>query len=235
MRVRRETVAEQSVQLLRNQILERKLLPGDAVTEEAMARDIGISRPTMREALNTLIVEGLLTRNPTTRVLHVTRISAQKIREIYRTRRLLEVGGIDAVIHVPDTALEPLSAATEQLVASVASGDGPAVVRADIACHVSTVALIGSSDLTNFYARQLAKLQLAMAEVVQSADQDTQALRDDHQRFLWLMRERQVEEATAHLLERLNYAERQLLDTVKGAEQGRDVNPGDGPLATSCR
>ena len=40
MRIRRETVAEQSVQLLRAEILERRLLPGATVTEEAMARDI---------------------------------------------------------------------------------------------------------------------------------------------------------------------------------------------------
>ncbi len=64
--------------MLRAQILERKLLPCAAITEEAMARDIGISRATVREVLNTLTVEGLLTRSPTTRVLHVTKLGRER-------------------------------------------------------------------------------------------------------------------------------------------------------------
>src|SRR5215207_4988799 len=67
MRVKRETISEQCIKLLRDDIFERKLLPGTAVTEEALARDMGVSRATVREVLSTLTAEGLLTRNPTTR------------------------------------------------------------------------------------------------------------------------------------------------------------------------
>ncbi len=37
-----------------------------------MAEQYGVSRPTLRQALNTLLLEGLLTRHPGTRVLEVT-------------------------------------------------------------------------------------------------------------------------------------------------------------------
>lgn len=107
MRIRRETVAEQCVQLLRRQILEWRLVPGEVVTEESIARDMGVSRPTVREVLNTLIVEGLLTRNPTTRSLCVTRLDCAEISEIYRVRRLLEAAGVRAFGALDAAALQP--------------------------------------------------------------------------------------------------------------------------------
>ena len=219
MKLRRETVAEQSLEILRSQMLDGTLRPGDLVTEEAMARDIGISRPTMREVLSILVGDGLLTRSPKTRILHVTRISAQSIREIYIARRLLEVGGVEAAAHADDTALAPLVSATEQLAAAVAADDRPGVARADIAAHVATVAITGSSDLTDFYSRLLTKLQLAIAQVVRSSHYDTVELRDHHQVFLGLVLDRKVDEARAHLLGRLDRAEEQQLGTLEDAER----------------
>jgi DNA-binding GntR family transcriptional regulator len=214
MRVRRETVAEQSVQLLREQILERRLLSGAAVTEEAMARDFGISRPTVREVLNTLTVEGLLTRSPTTRVLHVTKLGREKIQEIYQARRLLETGGVMAYADREDAALRPLVEATDKLVAAINAKDDRAVVKSDIACHVEVVALVGSTDLTDFYSRLLAKLQLAMADVARSDSYDLHALRDDHVHFVELLKARHIEEARRLVVERLVRAEEQLLARV---------------------
>jgi DNA-binding GntR family transcriptional regulator len=214
MRVRRETVAEQSVQLLREQILERRLLAGTAVTEEAMARDFGISRPTVREVLNTLTVEGLLTRSPTTRVLRVTKLGREEIQEIYQARRLLETGGVMAYADREDAALRPLVEATDKLVAAINANDDRAVVKRDIACHVEVVALVGSTDLTEFYSRLLAKLQLAMADVARSDSYDLHALRDDHVRFVELLKARHIEEARRLVVERLVRAEEQVLARV---------------------
>ena len=92
-RIVRETVADRTVSLLRQQILDGELRPGDSVTEEAMVAELGVSRPTVRQALNTLHVSGLLTRHPSTRVLEVTTVTHEDIVEIYRARRFLELAG----------------------------------------------------------------------------------------------------------------------------------------------
>ncbi len=210
-RPRRETVSEQCVDLLRAQILDRKLLPGTSITEEALAREMGVSRPTVREVLNTLTVEGLLTRNPSTRALQVTTLSHQQIREIYCARRLLEAGGATAFAARPDGALTALADETHRLVAAIADGDFRAVVRQDIRCHVETVALVGSADLTRFYGRLLSKLRLTMVDVSGSDDYDLKGLGDDHLRFLEHLRNRRIEEACEDVLERLNRAEKLLL------------------------
>ena len=104
-RIVRETVADRTVSLLRQQILDGELRPGDSVTEEAMVAELGVSRPTVRQALNTLHVSGLLTRHPSTRVLEVTTVTHEDIVEIYRARRFLELAGSDAAADTPPEGL----------------------------------------------------------------------------------------------------------------------------------
>lgn len=215
MRVRRETVTEQCVQLLRKEILERRLLPGTAITEDATARDMGISRPTVREVFNTLIVEGLLTRNRTTRAVCVTRLTPDDIREIYRARRLLEAGGVLAYAERPDSALEPLLAATDALVAAIETGDNRIIIQKDIACHIEIVGLVGSADLADFYSKLLSKLLLAMVDVTRTRRYDMLALRNDHIHLVDLLRERRIEEARRTVIDRLDRAEMHLISVAE--------------------
>ncbi|GIT82056.1 GntR family transcriptional regulator [Leifsonia sp. LS1] len=219
MTLRRETVAEQSAELLRAQMLAGQLRPGDLVTEDAMAKEIGISRPTMREVLGALVVEGLLTRNPSTRVLHVTRVTEQEIREIYIVRRLLELAGVDAMKSQALSALAPLETATRELADAVAAGDRPGVARADIRCHLATVGLVGSPDLVDFYLRQLTKLELAMAEGMRSPA-ELEVAQEVHVTFLQLLREGRTQEAREQLETRLNEAEADQIAIIQG-KKGR--------------
>lgn len=209
----RETIAERSTELLRDRILSGKLRPGDLVTEEAMAAEIGISRPTMREVLNTMVAEGLLTRSPTTRVLHVTSVTAQEIREGFIARRLIELSAVDAAATATPAALSALEAATAEVTRAVAQGDSPAVTRADIACHMATVALLGSADLVAFYGRLLTKLEIVMAEGMRSPVDVADAL-DAHVEFFDLLRAENYSQARAQLARRLDKSERTLLDSV---------------------
>ncbi|WP_172121986.1 GntR family transcriptional regulator [Devosia sp. 919] len=211
MRVKRETIAEQCIELLRGDIFERRLLPGAVLTEEALARNMGVSRATVREVLNTLTVEGVLTRNPSTRSLSVTRLGAEQIREIYRARRLLEAGGILAYADLEDAALEPLIIATNKLLASIDAGDHHQIIKHDIDCHLAIAGLTGSSDLTEFYRGLLAKLQLAMAEVTRSHEYDMQVLRHDHVLLVDLLKQRRIGEAEVLVKDRIDRAEKHLL------------------------
>ncbi|WMT89372.1 GntR family transcriptional regulator [Pelagibacterium sp. H642] len=215
MRVKRETVTEQCIQLLRSDIFERRLLPGAMVTEDALAREMGVSRATVREVLNTLTVEGLLTRNPTTRSLYVTRLGPERIREIYQARRFLEVGGVAAYADREDAALHPLVTATDKLTAAIDSGDHREVVKNDIACHVAIVGLVGAPDLAEFYESLLAKLQLAMTDVARSHQYNMQVLRADHVQLVDLLKERRIDEAKNLVVDRINRAEEQLLAAAR--------------------
>ena len=160
--IHRETVADKSVAALRDRIIAGELRPGTAVTEEAIAEELGVSRATVRQALNTLMLEGLLTRHPTTRVLQVTTLTAEDVRDIYRARRFLELGGVDAAAGASTEELARITDAVQDLEKTVVDKDVARFVQADSRCHAAVVALLGSQHLSAAHAHLMTKLRLVM-------------------------------------------------------------------------
>ncbi|MEP7194777.1 MAG: GntR family transcriptional regulator [Actinomycetota bacterium] len=195
---------------LRQSILRNKLRPGVPVTEDAMAAEIGVSRSTMRQALNTLLLEGLLTRHPTTRVLAVTTLSQDDVRDIYRARRFLELGGVDAAAGAAPEALDPLRAAAHDLKVAVGAGDVRGFVDADFRCHAETVAFLGSRHLTETHRLLMSKLRLVFTQFSDDERDKSRSL-VLHEEFTDLMVRGRIAEARANLASRLDNAERLIL------------------------
>lgn len=76
-------------QLLRRAIGERMLLPGQALNQDELARRFGVSRIPLREALRTLVGEGLVVMRPGLGAL-VTQLSVDEVEELYDLRLRLE-------------------------------------------------------------------------------------------------------------------------------------------------
>ena len=74
---------------LKADILHGKLRPGDLIRQEEITARYGVSRTPVREALQRLQAEGLVTFLPRRRVV-VARITVKRIRQIYEIRALLE-------------------------------------------------------------------------------------------------------------------------------------------------
>ncbi len=209
--VRRETVAEQALSILRGKILGGVLRPGDPVTEEAMAKLIGVSRPTMREVLGMLVAEGLLTRHRTTRILQVATLTPTEVSEIYAARRLLEVAGLRAAAGLPAQAFAPLRATLTDMAAAIAARDVYAFVRADGQCHTETVALAANRYLTELHAGLMSKLNLILA-LVESVDPvDNAEVMHRHEEYVGFIVAGDLEEAEKQLVDRLQAAEQAVL------------------------
>ena len=80
-----QEVAEQ----LRHRIFSGELIPGSWIDELKLAKDYGISRTPLREALKVLATEGLVTMK-VRRGAYVTEVSEQDLREVYHLLGLLE-------------------------------------------------------------------------------------------------------------------------------------------------
>ena len=74
---------------IRDGILSGKLIPGMWLRQEALAKTLGVSQATIREALNRMVSEGLAVHVPHKGVRVVT-ISAEDLRDIYDMRAVLE-------------------------------------------------------------------------------------------------------------------------------------------------
>jgi DNA-binding GntR family transcriptional regulator len=91
-----------------------ELLPGDIVNETDLAKQFGISRGPVREAVRQLQGRKLITREPYQRA-RVVRLDFAQIREIYELRECLEGMACRlATLKMSDAELADLMAAVEQ-------------------------------------------------------------------------------------------------------------------------
>lgn len=83
------SLAEKAYQLLVRMITRLELPPGALLVEKALMEQLGIGRTPVREALQRLAIEGLVTHLPN-RGMFVAEISAVSVQEIYEFRALID-------------------------------------------------------------------------------------------------------------------------------------------------
>ncbi|MEO7940781.1 MAG: GntR family transcriptional regulator [Burkholderiaceae bacterium] len=81
---------------LRQRIFSHELTPGSWIDELKLAKDYGISRTPMREALKVLATEGLVTMK-VRRGAYVTEVSEKDLHEVYHLLALLESDAVSRV------------------------------------------------------------------------------------------------------------------------------------------
>src|SRR3954468_13680550 len=78
---------------LRRALFDGELESGTPLREIALAASLGVSRPTVREALGLLVAEGLATREPNKGVT-VAQPDPESVRDVCRARAVLEIAGV---------------------------------------------------------------------------------------------------------------------------------------------
>lgn len=112
-----------AVQVLREAIAQRLLRPGTRLSERQLAQTLGISRPTLREALRELETEGLLERDELGRLI-VAPFDSAMARALYEVREILE--GFAAALfaqRATDEEVTALRQTLDDLAEAVAQGD----------------------------------------------------------------------------------------------------------------
>lgn len=86
---------------LRSAILHGEIAPGEATSQVALARQLGVSRTPLREALRLLEREGLVISQPNRRV-RIAEFSIADVEGVYAMRMALEAAGIRATVPTMD-------------------------------------------------------------------------------------------------------------------------------------
>lgn len=133
--IKAPTLVDTVTERLRSSILTGQLAPGERLYEAALAREFGISRGPVREALALLEGDGLVVNEPR-RGKFVRELGPRVIDEIYSLRRVLEPYAAELVADAMDEATEAtLRSAVSDIEAATSSGDLVAVARSDLAFH----------------------------------------------------------------------------------------------------
>lgn len=181
---------EQLSETIRTAIFEGKLRPGDALVESRLARELSVGQPTLREALQVLEHEGLLTR-VARRGVFVTELSSENIESIFSLRAELEALAIGwAAGRAGPEQLGPSYILLDQMKQAALRGDVREYLRVDLQLHRSLWQLSGNSYLEKALEPIMLPL-VAFSQITSKNPEPQQYLKniDGHRELVELIRD----------------------------------------------
>jgi DNA-binding GntR family transcriptional regulator len=148
---------------LREDIIDGTLAPGTQLSEVELAKSFGVSRGPIREALQRLIQEGLLSGEPHRRVA-VPVLTKEDVADIYLARTALESAAVQSIIASAKTeeAFRQLDRNVRLMDAAEAAGDWEVVKKNDLEFHTILVAASGSQRLQRMFSTVISETRLCM-------------------------------------------------------------------------
>jgi DNA-binding GntR family transcriptional regulator len=191
VRTRREEV----VDAVRRAIIAGDLHPGQRLREVALATELGVSRPTLREALRTLAQEGLCEQEPH-RGFAVARLDAGAIRDLSETRLVLDRMAVEGIWAGGDSAIREAEDAWSAY--TRADSDPLEQHLAHLALHRALWEASGNSMLMRLWpvAESMSTLVLAQDQAVRS---NPERARDVHGELMDAIRSRDPQRLEAAL------------------------------------
>jgi DNA-binding GntR family transcriptional regulator len=195
----RVTLASMVGDRIRADVVEGVLPPGSQLNEVELATTFGVSRGPVREALQRLIQEGLLLREPH-RGVFVPVMTPEDVDDIYLVREAMETTAVRRLAGLSRTA--SASKALDRIVRAMETAeradDWNTVASRDLDFHSALVAAADSPRLERMFTTVISETRLCLG--VLSAAYDTRDdLVEEHRRISDLIRQNDVDGAVAAL------------------------------------
>ncbi|MDO9456461.1 GntR family transcriptional regulator [Nocardioides sp.] len=214
LHVEHTSTVERAAEELRRAIFEGEIESGTALREVALADSLGVSRPTIREALGVLVAEGLATREPH-RGVHVSTPEAGSVRDVCAARWVLEGAGVSRWREADETQRDHVRTALRVYTDAVrAEGTYQELNTLHLAFHVSLVGLTGSPRLVAMAENLVVELKLALAQVERIA-RNAHDEADTHVALVQLLEDDDVDAAMTFLSGHLADAETEIITALR--------------------
>ncbi|WP_232524986.1 GntR family transcriptional regulator [Nocardioides mangrovicus] len=160
-----ETTVDKIAAELRRALFDGELEPGTPLREVALADSLGVARSTVREALGSLVADGLAVRVANKGVA-VSTPDPGVIHDVTRARTVLEVAGVRRWAEAAETDRQAVRDALAAY-AELASTDFTTAAwnQAHLAIHRAFVGLTGSERLVAAADALAGEIRLALAKV----------------------------------------------------------------------
>lgn len=198
---------------LRRAIFDGELESGTPLREVAIAASLGVSRPTVREALTVLVAEGLATREPN-RGVSIATPQAASVRDVCAARLVLEGAGIRSWWQATEEQRAEVRATLEAYIAAIHDGGSyQELNERHLAFHLSLVALTGSPRLLAMQENLVTELKLALAQV-DRIRRNAHDQADSHAALVRLLEQEEIEAAYAFLVQHLADAQEEIIEAL---------------------
>ncbi|WP_342359314.1 GntR family transcriptional regulator [Terrarubrum flagellatum] len=198
-RIPRQTLSGQLCEQIRIAVLDGTYPLGSQLNELDLAETFGVSRGPVREALQRLIQEGLLTSEPH-RGVFVTELNEEDLKDIFFVRGKLEMAAMERVMALPDrSALQrTLVGVVKQMEKAVQRQNWPLVAELDMEFHHALVSAARSHRLSRVYDTVQAETKLCL-RMMMGGYRGNQALIDEHKLLTELVGGDDVEAAVSEI------------------------------------
>jgi len=140
------TNAERAYEYLRRVAIDFNIRPGERLNEGEIARHLNMSRAPVREAMNRLVSEGLLTAVPNLG-FSCRRLSASEILALYEVRGDLEAAAVASLVPpAPPQVLADLGQLSRSMRAGFGVESLDALLDWDEEFHLRLAALAGNEE-----------------------------------------------------------------------------------------
>lgn len=165
---RRDSLGDQVYADLLAKLQRGRIAPEQRLVDVDLARDYGMSRMPVREALLRLVNEGYLVG--TTRGFAVPELSLDDIREIFEIRRLLEPhAAANAARDLDEASRARLGEALREARAAFAADDQDGLILANIAFRSAWLGALTNGRLADTIARFVDHVQAVRLATLQDA------------------------------------------------------------------
>ena len=154
------SVTDGIVDAITTAIVERRLMPGTKLVEQQIADIFEVSRTVVRQALNQLSRDRLVTLEPA-RGAFVATPSIDEARQVFQVRRLVEAGMVrQLAAQITDRQVDQLRAHLRDERQAVVRSDVSGRTRLLADFHVVLARLLGNEVLAELIADLLSRSQL---------------------------------------------------------------------------
>jgi len=199
-----------------NAIVERRLMPGTKLAEQKIADIFKVSRTLVRQALNQLSRDKLVTLAPA-RGARVAEPSVEEARQVFETRRMLETAmARRAAAELTKAQIEELRAHLRDEEAAVRRIDVSGRTRLLADFHVVLARMLGNDVLAAILAELVSRSSL-IALMYQSAHSAGHSF-EEHVAIVDALEKRDARAAARLMQEHLRHVERNLRLDPRGRD-----------------
>lgn len=213
------------VESITTAIVERRLMPGTKLAEQKIADLFKVSRTIVRQALNQLSRDHLVTLTPA-RGAYVATPSVEEARQVFELRSMIESALIKQLCAtITDAQLARLREHLAQEREAVARTDVPGRTRLLADFHVLLAELFGNTVLAQLLGDLLNRSSL-IALMFQSAH-SAEASQREHEQIVEALAQRDARAAVKLVAHHLHSVERNLRLNPRTPDLAAALRPGD--------
>ncbi|MGE5618978.1 MAG: GntR family transcriptional regulator [Sphingomonadaceae bacterium] len=207
-------VREKAYQHLRSSVLSGRYAPGERLTEERLAKELGISRTPVREALYRLESEGLI-QQLETRGFVVAQDTKEDVEELFEIRAVLEGYALRTIAdRITDEVLQQLERVVREAERALESRQLEALFESNTRFHDMLHELI--RDKRRLYGQMVNMRKYVLRyrrDTLQSPEGASRTL-DGHRRILLALRLRDPDLCERLMREHIKKAERDAVQSL---------------------